>query len=249
MTKTVLLLFLIGHVLGDFYLQTTGLAENKDKSFRNVLLHSGIYCISMTAVIVPIFSLRLLAFTFVISTSHFIIDLFKFLIKRKDLIDEKNDAFVYSLDQILHLFTVFGTTLAVNLWSVPIKYISGVETIVSRAKIGATDALSWILILLIIIQPVSVTIKKVLYRFRLETADNEPGIPNAGALIGVFERCIILLLLVVGQYSAIGFVLTAKSVARYNKMTENRKFSEYYLLGTLLSTLMVIAAYLLIFHI
>ena len=42
------------------------------------------------------------------------------------------------------------------------------------------------------------------------------------------------------QYSAIGFVLTAKSVARYDKIAKDEKFAEYYLLGTLTSTLCVI---------
>lgn len=65
-------------------------------------------------------------------------------------------------------------------------------------------------------------------------------------MIGVLERCIILLMLSVGQYAAIGFVLTAKSIARYNKIGEDARFSEYYLLGTLLSTLLVIGMYLII---
>lgn len=63
--------------------------------------------------------------------------------------------------------------------------------------------------------------------------NEEKGYPNAGALIGILERCIILLLLYMGQYSAIGFVPTAKSIARYNRIADDPKFSEYYLLGTL----------------
>ena len=69
---------------------------------------------------------------------------------------------------------------------------------------------------------------------------------NAGKLIGTLERAIIALLLLVNQYAAIGLVLTAKSVARYEKLKE-KNFAEYYLLGTLLSTLLVIAAYLFLF--
>lgn len=53
--------------------------------------------------------------------------------------------------------------------------------------------------------------------------------------------------IILGQYSAIGFVLTAKSIARYNKIVEEAEFAECYLLGTLLSTMLVIATYLLIF--
>ena len=55
--------------------------------------------------------------------------------------------------------------------------------------------------------------------------------------IGTIERLIMLVLLSVNQYSAMGFVLTAKSIARYDKITKDEKFAEYYLLGTLVSTL------------
>ena len=64
---------------------------------------------------------------------------------------------------------------------------------------------------------------------------------NAGRLIGTLERMIIVILISLKQYSAIGLVLTAKSIARYDKITKDAAFAEYYLLGTLLSTLSVIA--------
>ncbi len=53
-----------------------------------------------------------------------------------------------------------------------------------------------------------------------------------------------MILVGAGQFAAIGFVLTAKSVARYEKLKE-QDFAEYYLLGTLLSTLNAIAVYYL----
>ncbi|NLC26475.1 MAG: hypothetical protein GX777_07650 [Fastidiosipila sp.] len=75
----------------------------------------------------------------------------------------------------------------------------------------------------------------------------EEGYPGAGSLIGILERLIILIMLSQNQYAAIGFVLTAKSIARYSKLAENKIFAEYYLLGTLLSITAVILTYLLIF--
>ena len=116
-----------------------------------------------------------------------------------------------------------------------------------RITIDVMQVLSWLLLLLVVIQPFSITIKKVLYRYRPLISEEKGGQPNAGAFIGILERLIILLLLSVGQYAAIGFVLTAKSIARYNKIAENPEFSEYYLLGTLLSAMLVISAYLIIF--
>ena len=45
------------------------------------------------------------------------------------------------------------------------------------------------------------------------------------------------ILISVDQYSAVGLVLTAKSIARYDKISKDQIFAEYYLLGTLLSAI------------
>lgn len=246
MAKILLNLFLIGHVLGDFYLQSSELAANKDESVKKLLKHSLIYLFSILVVIIPVFSFTSLKWAIIISIIHFIIDLVKTFIKKKIMIDDKRDTFVYSLDQIIHILVILFITATIYLLSEPIRYIYGIQFILDGLQVDAESILSWILILLIVIQPFSITIKKLLYRYKPTTNDEE-GHPNAGALIGILERCIILLFLSAGQYSAIGFVLTAKSIARYNKIVENPKFSEYYLLGTLLSAMLVIVAYLLIF--
>lgn len=57
---------------------------------------------------------------------------------------------------------------------------------------------------------------------------------GSGYLIGVLERVIVLTLGLNGQMGAIGFVLTAKSLARF-KQLEVKGFAEKYLVGTLLS--------------
>ena len=66
------------------------------------------------------------------------------------------------------------------------------------------------------------------------------GFSNAGRFVGTLERMILLMLISLKQYSAIGLVLTAKSIARYDKIAKEPEFAEYYLLGTLLSTTVAI---------
>lgn len=43
----------------------------------------------------------------------------------------------------------------------------------------------------------------------------------------------MLIFLSMNQYTAMGFVLTAKSIARYDKITKDEKFAEYYLLNAI----------------
>jgi hypothetical protein len=57
---------------------------------------------------------------------------------------------------------------------------------------------------------------------------------NAGALIGQFERIIILTLVLIGQYEAIGFLITGKSIIRFMQSDESLR-SEYVLAGTMIS--------------
>lgn len=41
----------------------------------------------------------------------------------------------------------------------------------------------------------------------------------------------MLFFLLIKQYSSVELVLTTKSIARYNKISEDKEFAEYYLLG------------------
>jgi len=54
---------------------------------------------------------------------------------------------------------------------------------------------------------------------------------NRGEWIGVLERVITLTFVLTGNYSAVAFALTAKSIARFKEL-DDRNFAEYYLLGT-----------------
>jgi hypothetical protein len=58
-----------------------------------------------------------------------------------------------------------------------------------------------------------------------------------GRVIGVLERLVVFVLVLHGQYTALAFVITAKSMARF-KSLDDREFAEYFLLGTLLSVVL-----------
>lgn len=61
------------------------------------------------------------------------------------------------------------------------------------------------------------------------------------------ERLFILFMLSLHQYAVLGLILTAKSITRYKKISEDPQFSEYSLIGALLSSLFVIILFLCIF--
>lgn len=75
------------------------------------------------------------------------------------------------------------------------------------------------------------------------TSDNLPsearqalGLDNAGKWIGICERVLILTFVLLGQYTAIGFLMTAKSILRFSEKEGNTQLkTEYVLVGTLMS--------------
>ncbi len=68
----------------------------------------------------------------------------------------------------------------------------------------------------------------------LESPPDSP--PEMGRLIGILERWLVLVFVAAGQWGAVGLVMAAKSIARFRQL-EERRFSEYYLIGTLASLL------------
>jgi hypothetical protein len=62
-----------------------------------------------------------------------------------------------------------------------------------------------------------------------------------GATIGALERLLIVAFMLTGAEAAVGFVIAAKTIARF-KQLDDRGFAEYYLLGTLASVAVAISS-------
>ena len=71
------------------------------------------------------------------------------------------------------------------------------------------------------------------------------GLSGAGRVIGNLERGLIFLLILSGQTQNIGFLIAAKSVLRFGTVADDRKVSEYVIIGTLASVCWAIAATLM----
>ena len=69
-------------------------------------------------------------------------------------------------------------------------------------------------------------------------------VARVGAAIGILERVLIVVFVLTGTEAAIGFVVAAKTLARFRQL-DDRDFAEYYLLGTLASVAVAIVTALL----
>ncbi len=249
MFKATFILLLFAHVLGDFYFQSKKLAIQKEKSIRKSLIHSLIYAITCFIVIIPVYNIWFVIAAIIMSTTHLVIDLAKYIVINHLCKDDnaKNKRAIYIIDQSLHLLFIFMASILVSMNCNSIETMPSINYTFKIIGLNKMQAISLLLLVLLIWKPTNITIKKVLLLYKPKDNENKSN-KNAGAFIGLLERVVILLLLSINQYSAIGLVLTAKSIARYDKISKDKEFAEYYLLGTLLSTVIVIFSYMIIFQ-
>lgn len=171
------------------------------------------------------------------------------------------DFYIFFLDQSLHLVTILMVFVFIIL-KIDGGYVAfsalGDRTlnIFLMANIDYEFFMKLVLSFILIHKPMNIFITKFLSAFtpkikvapkNLEEKEILESDKNAGRYIGSLERTLILLFLLMNQYTAIGFILTAKSLTRYHKIVEEPDFGEYYLLGTLLSFLLILITTITLF--
>lgn len=220
MVTQLIILQFIAHLLYDFIFQPQSWCDKKDKKVFNKYLfyHSAI--VLVTSYVLS-FDFGFLKYAILLTVTHFIIDIFKSYISLKTKIKD-----LFFADQFLHLFTLIGVVFLYDN-SGSIDFLFDMET----------KTLAIIAGFLLCTKPANIIIKFIFQNFSIETpvedskSTNDKSLPNAGKLIGITERLLALLLIILGQYEAVGLIIAAKSILRFNATQK----SEYVLVGTLLS--------------
>ena len=246
----------IAHLLGDYYLQPESLANKKAEGVKWVLLHCAIYAAVMALSLLALGGAYVIVAA-VCAVTHCAIDLVKHYAlasrARKGCLTVKGDRTAFVVDQALHIIImlVASAFVAYNFDSIVPPYLQKTTVfLVRRFNLDVYAMLSYAAIALAVMKPCNVFIKKMLAPEKPAEPDALPEVApwrskRAGQLIGILERLLIVLFLVLRQYGAIAIVFTAKSIARFRQL-ENREFAEYYLTGTLLSVVTACSAYWLI---
>lgn len=234
----LLIRILVAHFFADFIFQTTAMAKEKDKNglkSGSFWLHIGIHVLVLSLVL---WDYKLWPILLIISVGHFLIDAINTRISN-------SSTCVFIVDQVLHLVII------VTVWLV---YTQQEALLVSALSELLSNQKAWGLILAytLVTIPTGVFIGKLTEKWAKELekqpdAKKKSGLNNAGKWIGVLERVLILTFIIASEFSAIGFLLAAKSVFRFgdlNNDSEHKK-TEYIIIGTLLSFVFAIAIGLL----
>lgn len=112
-----------------------------------------------------------------------------------------------------------------------------------------TQTLRWALLLVLVTKPANTVFKHLFARFQIEkpaekNGEKAPPVEGAGAVIGNLERVISAILFSMGQFAVVAIIYTAKSIARFDRISKDQAFAEYYLIGTLYSILYILIVWL-----
>lgn len=211
---------LLAHLLGDFLLQPLKWVIHKQvKKIRSPYLYLHVL-VHFCLVMLLLWDLEAWKPALLIALSHYFIDLGKLY----SLQWFKNKSIPFFLDQLFHLIVLYCVAFYNNLWG--------------QLQLSISQ-LDWPLITAVVFVsfPAAIIMSKLLASMSDQIELDHKSLPNAGKYIGIIERLFVLLFILMGRWEAIGLLITAKSVFRFNDLKESnsRKLTEYILIGTLLS--------------
>jgi hypothetical protein len=218
---TLFLQLFLAHILGDFVFQSNDWVKSKQKKklrspylYLHILLHGAL-------VMVLLWDLRFWMPALIIMGTHLIIDIMRLYLPSKN-----KHVFFFLLDQSLHLLVLAGITLWWQDTNISLGFIQNPEFLIYATGI------------VFVTLPASVIIRILVSRWYIAAkSSNDDSLQNAGSYIGILERLFILAFVLSGRWEGIGFLIAAKSIFRFAdiKGHPDRKLTEYFLIGTLLS--------------
>ena len=213
---------ILAHIIGDFILQSNSWVADKEKKqlksqylYLHVLIHAVLSFIFL-------WDINLWWIPVLIGITHFIIDALKLQFQKL-----KTKRLWFFIDQALHILVILGISVFVKEINFEIFNNSELLKYLTAAVFLTTPASMMIKILLSSWSPITVEHSKV----------QTESLTNAGKYIGILERLLVFVFIVVNHWEGVGFLIAAKSVFRFSDLAEakQRKLTEYIMIGTLLS--------------
>lgn len=236
-----LMVLLILHFIGDFYLQSSKIAKCKNATvdeccnscssckenalFNNkyLVIHTLLYLIPFLSLFFMIKWTSVILIAIILFFSHYICDTISCCLNKRF-----KQTPIFIADQIFHIciliaiYKLFEFNFSFLQYEIVIKII---------------------LASLFIIVPSSVFINKL---FQDLFSENEKGrIFDVGSIIGILERILVLIFACFGDFAAIAIIITVKTWARSGDLKDGNNFRNKYLLGTLASLVLALIAFLI----
>ena len=215
----IIIKLILAHLIGDFFLQPNSWIKEKEqkklkspKLYLHVLIH-------VALLFVILWDVSKWPLILIIGLSHLIIDALKLIIQKK-----KTKRLLFFLDQLLHILVILA-----------VYWLFIAKDVVFDNLFKETNLLLLTCIVFLTV-PVSIIMKTIFLKWNISkfTEGNE-SLKDAGKYIGILERVLVFVFVILNHWEAVGFLITAKSVFRFGDLRESkeRKLTEYILIGLL----------------
>ncbi|WP_313215285.1 DUF3307 domain-containing protein [Soonwooa sp.] len=219
----IFLPLILAHLLGDFVFQPNAWVKDKEQKklastylYIHVLLHTILSFVFL-------WNLHYWWIALLVGITHFVIDAAKLQFQKP-----KNKRLWFFIDQFLHIAVIIALSLIIQQnidWSI----------IFNETTLKLFTAATFLT------TPCSIIIKLLISFWTPNPQDKDSvqtdSLANAGKYIGILERLMVFVFIIVNHWEGVGFMIAAKSVFRFSDLAQakQRKLTEYVLIGTLLS--------------
>ena len=223
---TSLLKMILCHLLGDFVLQPKFWVSKRETNIRYLLYHVAVHAGLLILFFITDLANNWLNILFLV-TAHLAIDSLKIGLQQKW---PNYRTRLFLGDQLLHFITIF----AIYFFNNQQQFLDFLTSInINKLFMYIIGAC-----MVIFVSPIVIRI----FFMRWHTDEEflkkrKESLMHAGNIIGILERTLIVAFILMDFEAGIGFLLATKSVFRFGDLTraKDTKFTEYVLIGTLLS--------------
>ncbi|MES1226524.1 MAG: DUF3307 domain-containing protein [Bacteroidota bacterium] len=226
--STWLIKLLLAHLLTDFILQPKSwINDRNEKHFASAKLY--LHGIITALLAWMLTGVQYWPVAIIILVTHVLIDGWKSY--------QKPTVTYFLVDQLMHLLVI-----GICWYFIFIKW-GDVQTAWHQLN---TQAAAWKIItaFVFLTAPAGILIGQLTKQWR-DKIDGAESLANAGKWIGITERIIIFIFVLYSQFSAIGLLVAAKGIIRFNEKERQEIKTEYLVIGTLMSIGLALAAGLL----
>jgi hypothetical protein len=207
----------LAHLLGDFLFQPDKWIEDKTlKTYKSKYLyfHTGIHFLLLLVILQ--FDCKYWWAMLLLPISHYLVELIKLLVKNRLGLKK-----IFFIDQVLHFAVIFLTTKLYFSFQIDFSQIFNSKVVFILNT------------LLILTYVTSEFIEVLISKWKMEMESNL----TSSKYIGMLERILVFVFIVMNQWEGVGFLIAIKSVFRFGDSLKNtdKKLSEFYFLGTLVS--------------
>lgn len=261
MNYGILLCLILAHVVTDFLFQNKEIirlrySKRLTKQLKGNVLHTIIYLIITLICSFYYLSIKNLIFILILIATHFIVDFAKSMIVSNNPLKQYSIT-IFLVDQLLHLSAIITASAYISSHYIPPSILEPIINSIKRLfplqgilLTYSKKVLLALILTLIDLWGVGVFIRlffnylkcnspELKYKKNIESSmiimpQQAGGTRDGGFLIGILERLFIITSVVFLKPEFIGFVLTAKSIARFKKFDDD-SFVEIFIIGTFIS--------------